>query len=133
MNSTENKRMMQAAFVELAKGNGQPFVETLSDDIVWTIAGHSPWSRSWRGKHEVMNGLIRPLFARFAETYTNEALQFIAEDDRVVIECRGKVQTKSGHRYDNHYCYVCRFENGKLSELTEYMDTELAMQALGAP
>jgi len=41
--------------------------------------------------------------------------------------------TRSGKPYDNHYCYVCRLADGKLRELTEYMDTELAASALGAP
>lgn len=128
-----NKQLMQSIFAELAKGNGKPFVAAMADDFSWTIPGHSTWSRTWRGKQAVMDELMRPLFARFANTYTNEAIRFIAEDDFVVVECRGKVMTKSGKPYDNHYCYVCRLADGQLRELTEYMDTELATAALGAP
>jgi ketosteroid isomerase-like protein len=133
MSTQENKRLMQAVFAELATGNGKSFVDAMADDIVWTIAGRSAWSRTWRGKQAVREELLRPLFARFADTYTNEAQRFIAEDDHVVIECRGRVTTKSGQRYDNVYCYLCRFADGKLRELTEYMDTDLALRALGAP
>ena len=97
------------------------------------IAGGTAWSRSWRGKQAVREQLLRPLFERFADTYTNEALRFIAEGDHVVVECRGRVMTKSGKRYDNHYCYICRLAGGRLVELTEYMDTALALDALGAP
>ena len=57
----------------------------------------------------------------------------VAEGDHVVVQCRGKVTTKAGQPYNNHYCFVCRLSGGKLRELTEYMDTELAAQALGAP
>ena len=135
MNATTqtNKQLMQSIFAELAKGNGKPFVAAMADDFSWIIPGHSTWSRTWRGKQAVMDELMRPLFARFANTYTNEATRFIAEDDFVVVECRGKVTTKSGKPYDNHYCYVCRLADGQLRELTEYMDTELATSALGAP
>ena len=128
-----NKALLQAAFAELAKGNGVPLVDLMADDFSWIIPGQSTWSREWRGKQAVREELFRPLFARFADTYTNEAKRFIAEDDFVVVECRGKVSTKSGKRYDNTYCYVCRMEGGLLRELTEYMDTELAASALGAP
>lgn len=128
-----NKALLQAAFAELAKGNGAPLVDLMADDFSWIIPGQSTWSREWRGKQAVREELFRPLFARFADTYTNEAKRFIAEDDFVVVECRGKVMTKSGKRYDNTYCYVCRMESGLLRELTEYMDTELAASALGAP
>ena len=137
MNTTtttqSNKQLMQSIFAELAKGNGKPFVAAMADDFCWIIPGHSTWSRTWRGKQQVIDELMRPLFARFANTYTNEATRFIAEDDFVVVECRGKVTTKSGKPYDNHYCYVCRLADGQLRELTEYMDTELATSALGAP
>lgn len=128
-----NKQLMQAIFAELAQGNGKPFVAAMADDFSWIIPGRSTWSRTWRGKQAVIDELMRPLFARFASTYTNEATRFIAEDDLVVVECRGKVTTKSGKPYDNHYCYVCRLAGGQLRELTEYMDTELATTALGAP
>jgi uncharacterized protein (TIGR02246 family) len=133
MSTQENKRLMQEVFAALAQGDGKPFVDAMADDFSWTITGHSAWSRTWRGKQAVREELFRPLFARFAGTYTNRAHRFIAEDDHVVVECRGDVTTKSGQRYDNAYCYVCRFADGKLHELTEYMDTDLATRALGAP
>lgn len=129
----QNKQLMQSIFAELAKGNAKPFGAAMADDFSWTISGSSAWSRTWRGKQAVMDGLMRPLFARFAGTYVNEAVRFVAEDDIVVVECRGRVMTRSGQRYDNHYCYVCRLADGQLRELTEYMDTELATAALGAP
>ena len=43
-----------------------------------------------------MTDLMRPLFAQFAGQYTNSAHRFIAEGDWVVVECRGKVNTKAG-------------------------------------
>jgi ketosteroid isomerase-like protein len=132
--STRHKETLQAVFAELAQGNGRPFVDTMADDFCWTIPGHSTWSGTWQGKQAVRELLFKPLFARFADTYTNRAHRFIAEGEHVVVECRGSVMTTSGKRYDNAYCYVCRFgEDGKLHELTEYMDTELAASALGAP
>jgi len=76
-----------------------------------------------------MQDLMRPLFAQFADQYINTAQTFIAEGDRVV-ECRGKVTTKSGKPYDNQYCWVCRLEGGKLKEVIEYMDTELVAKVL---
>jgi len=131
MSAAENKQLMQNIFSELAKGNGKPFVENLADDICWTIIGSTKWSRTYRGKEAVLAELLRPLFAQFADQYTNTAHRFIAEDDYVVVECRGRVTTKSGTPYNNNYCWVCRVSDGKLQELTEYLDTELVTAALG--
>ena len=131
MSAAENKQLMQNIFSELSKGNGKPFVESLANDFCWTITGSTKWSRTYRGKQEVIAELLRPLFAQFADQYTNTAHRFIAEDDYVVVECRGRVTTKSGAPYNNMYCWVCRVAGGKLQELTEYMDTELVSAALG--
>jgi ketosteroid isomerase-like protein len=57
----------------------------------------------------------------------------IAEGDYVVVEALGKVTTTSGRAYNNSYCYVCRLIGGKLVEITEYMDTEMAAAVLGPP
>jgi ketosteroid isomerase-like protein len=132
VSAAENKQLLQNIFSELSKGNGAPFVESLADDICWTIIGSTKWSGTYRGKQAVLNELLRPLFAQFADQYTNTAHRFIAEDDYVVVECRGRVTTKSGAPYNNTYCWICRFADGKLQELTEYLDTELVTAALGA-
>ena len=131
--AASNKQLMQSIFAELAQGNGRPFREAMADDFCWKIAGHASWSREWKGKQAVIEGLLKPLYERFATTYTNQADDFIAEGDKVVVQCRGDVMTKSGQRYDNHYCMVFRLQGGQLRELVEYMDTELATRALGAP
>jgi ketosteroid isomerase-like protein len=133
MSAAENKQLMQAIFAELAKGNGKPFVDAMAEDFCWIMIGTTKWSGTYRGKHAVRERLLKPLFAKFADPYTNTAQRFIAEDDYVVVECRGRVMTKSGMPYNNTYCYVCRLAGGKLRELTEYFDTELVTAALGDP
>lgn len=130
MSTTENKQLMQHIFSELSKGNGKPFVESLADDFCWTITGTTEWSKTYHGKQTVLTELLHPLFSQFENQYTNTAHRFIAEDDYVVVECRGNVTTKAGIPYNNRYCWVCRIAEGKLQELTEYLDTELVAAAL---
>ena len=133
MSAHENKQLLQDVFAQLAQGNGKPFVDAMAEDFSWKAIGTTAWSRPFRGKQAVMGELMRPLFAQFADRYTNTALRMIAEDDHVVVECRGRVTTKSGKQYNNEYCYVIRFADGKMRELTEYFDTELVTAALQPP
>lgn len=125
-----NKEALREAFDALAMGDGRPFMDLWADDCSWTIIGNTAWSGTYRGKEAVRKELMEPLFANFKTRYTNKATRFIAEDDHVVVECRGNVITKSGQPYDNTYCYVCRMADGKLKELTEYLDTELVTRVL---
>jgi ketosteroid isomerase-like protein len=133
VDATENKRLMQEVFAELAGGNGQPFVEALSEDVRWTIIGDTAWSGTWRGLASVRADLLDPLFAQFATPYRAEAVRLIAEGDHVVIESRGDVITKAGKPYRNTYCYVCRLVEGQVHELIEYCDTQLLTEALAPP
>jgi ketosteroid isomerase-like protein len=131
MGAAENKRLMQRICSELSKGNNAPFIESCADDFCWTVTGSTKWSGTYRGKQVVLNELVIPLFSHFADQFTYTAHRFIAEDDFVVVECSGRVTTKAGMPYNNTYCWVCRIADGKLQELTEYMDTELVTAALG--
>jgi hypothetical protein len=131
--AVDNKRLMEDVFAELAQGNGQPFMDALAEDIRWTVMGTGPWSRTYDGKRAVIDELMRPLFSQFAETYRNTATRMIADDEHVVVECRGEVTTKAGKPYNQRYCYVCRLGDGKVRELTEYLDTELVTSALETP
>jgi uncharacterized protein len=133
VSATENKRLMEDVFAELAKGNGRPFVAALAEDVRWTIIGSTAWSQSWEGFEAVRRDLLDPLFAQFETDYRNRAVRLIAEGDFVVIESRGDVITKSGKPYRNAYCYVCRLDHGRVSEITEYCDTELLTEALMPP
>jgi hypothetical protein len=49
----------------------------------------------------------------------------------VVVEHSGRNTTPDGRRYDNNYCWVCRFVEGQLREIHEYMDTRLVTETFG--
>jgi uncharacterized protein len=133
MGAAENKQLMADIFAGLAVGDGRRFIECLAEDFRWTITGTTPWSGTYRGKETVQKKLLQPLFAQFADRYTNALHRIVAEGDCVVVECRGKVTTKAGKPYNNSYCWVCRMVDGRLTELTEYLDTELVATALLPP
>jgi uncharacterized protein len=133
MNEITHKQRMQMVFAALADGDGRPFVEAMADDLCWTIAGHGRWAGTWCGKEVVRTQLLEPLFRQFAGVYRNRARRIVVDGDMVVVECRGEVATKTGHRYDNHYCYVIEMQHGRMHTLTEYMDTALAEAVLTPP
>lgn len=130
MNAAENKQLLQHVFAEMSNGNTKPFGEILADDLRWTIIGTTKYSKTYEGKQTVYKELLEPLFSQFANQYENHAHRFIAEDDFVVVQSRGRVTTKAGKEYNNEYCYVFRLEGGKVTELTEYCDTAMIDRTL---
>jgi ketosteroid isomerase-like protein len=133
MSAADNKRLMQEIFAEVANGNGTPFVDAMADDIRWTVTGTTPWSRTFEGKAAVLNDMFRPVLAQFAGQYAYSVSRFVAEDDIVVVEFKGRNTTNSGKPYNNAYCHLCRLEGGKLKEVVEYLDTQLLAEALQPP
>jgi ketosteroid isomerase-like protein len=134
MSTSDNKEALQSVFDAMALGNTRPFGELMADDCVWCSPGQSVWSGIWRGKQAMNEQLFVPLYKRFEGKYTNHALRFIADGNVVVVEARGRAALKGGGDYNNTYCFVCEFRaDGKLKQVTEYMDTDLAVRVLGAP
>lgn len=131
MNTAENKQLIQNIFGEMAQGNSRPLVEAMADDFCWTVTGNNRWSGTYQGKQAVLGQLLAVLRARIDGRVKTIAHRFIAEGDFVVVEARGNNVTKEGRPYNNAYCFVIRLEDGKLKEITEYMDTELVTAVLG--
>jgi ketosteroid isomerase-like protein len=133
MSTMQNKQLLQHLFAEVAQGNSRPFVDALADDFRWVIAGSSRWSRTFDGKQAVLNELFPLLRATLADRVRTRATRFIADGDQVVVEARGENTTRAGMPYNNTYCLVYTVRDGKLAEVVEYMDTDLALKALGDP
>ena len=133
MGASENKKIVQRIFDEMARGNSAPLLESLADDFRFVVMGSSKWSRSYDGKAAVLAELFAPLRARIEGRITTIPVRLIAEGDYVVVEARGRNTTRQGKAYDNTYCNVLRLEGGKFKEWTEYCDTTLVDAVLGDP
>jgi ketosteroid isomerase-like protein len=97
----DNKQRIQAIFEGLARGDARLFLDSLDEAAVWRMIGTTAWSGVYTGKAAIRSDLLAPLMAQFADRYLNTADAIIAEGDTVVVECRGKVTTKTGKPYDN--------------------------------
>jgi len=133
MQAAANKKIMQEIFAELGKGNSRPFVDSMAEEFSWTVTGTTKWSKKYAGKKAVVEELFGALRERLAPPIVVNATRFIADEDCVVVEARGKNTTKDAKPYNNAYCYVFRLAGGKLVEMTEYLDTELVTSVLGDP
>jgi len=132
MDAAENKRLLQDIFAAPARADARPFVAAMADDFRWTMVGSNPWARTYDGRQAVTGELFAALRARM-DRITTIAHRFIADGDHVAVEARGANTTRDGRPYCNRYCFVFRLADGKLAELTEYIDSELAAAVLGDP
>lgn len=52
-------------------------------------------------------------------------LDLLADGDRVAVEARGKATTSAGKPYNQQYLFLFDIKDGKISVMTEYLDTKL--------
>lgn len=131
MGAAENKQFITNMFAELSKGNADAFLGALADDVRFTIIGTTRYSGTFKGKQELIAKLLTPLNAQVEGGMTITPDNLIADGDFVAMQAHGKALSKNGRRYDNTYCHVFRIANGKVQEVTEYLDTELVTSAFG--
>lgn len=131
MGAAENKQLIQNMFAELSKGNAEAFLGNMADDVKFTIIGTTKYSGTCNGKQELIQKVLAPLTAQLEGGISLTPENFIADGEYVAMQARGKATTKSGKPYNNTYCQVFRIVNGKVQEVTEYLDTELVTSAFG--
>jgi uncharacterized protein len=129
MGASENKELVRTIF---ASSNPAAFLDAMADDVKFTLIGTTKYSGSFNGKQELVAKLFEPLFAALDENgirLTPDNL--IADGEFVVMQSRGKATGKNRLPYNNTYCHVFRVANGKICEITEYLDTELVTKVFG--
>ncbi len=132
MGMAENKQAVRHNFEQLANGNGAPLLDSLADDVQWTIIGTTSLSKTFNGKQDVIDGLLVPFGAALVDGHIHIHVDnMLGEGDFVVVQGRGEAMTKRGVAYNNTYCWVYRFWDGKIASITEYLDTELVTRAFG--
>ncbi|HZG23363.1 MAG TPA: nuclear transport factor 2 family protein [Chitinophagaceae bacterium] len=108
---------------EFAKGNLEFSAIYLADDIKWNILGNSPIT----GKDQVLEVSKMLQLESFPVITIKNT---VAEGDYVVVESTGEAKTKKGKPYNQTYCDVFRFNDGKLQEITTYLDTALSNESI---
>ena len=120
----ETVRKVNDAFLE---NNFEGFLDFCADDVQWTIVG----DRSVNGKETIRQWMSEMAKENPEPPKFSVIDPVIAEGDFVAMQARGKSTTKTGKSYNNTYCQVFRIVNGKVQQVTEYLDTELVTAAFG--
>ena len=130
MTAAANKKLMETILAGVAAGDRTLFVDAMADDVTMTVTGQYSWSQTFHVKESVLRDLYGYV-ASLVKQRRSVPFRLIADDEWVVVEARGDMETHAGERYDNHYCLLYRIENGKIREMREYQDSTLCERVLG--
>src|SRR5262249_3875640 len=105
MSAAANKKLMETIFASITAGDRTAFRDAYADEVAMPVTGQFSWSHTFHGKEAVwrdLHGYVQPLLKHRRTV----PFRFIADDEWVVVEARGDMETKAGVRYDNHYCLL---------------------------
>src|SRR5688572_12142963 len=131
MGVAENKQIVRSFYEAGNRGDFEACFDLISDEIVWRNIGSIKFSGVYRGKAELMEKLIGPLFGQLKAGIHSSVEKVFGEDDYVIALTSGSAETIDGRPYNNRYCHIIRLRDGKFVEVTEYFDTALAGSIFG--
>ena len=112
-------------FKGLEQGDGASFFEHVADKVDWIVEGTHPLAGHYKSKSDFVAGT----FAKLAKVLPNGAQlvveHLIVKDDQAVVELHSLATAKNGLKFDNRYCWVCRFVNRSIVEVRAYLDSAL--------
>jgi ketosteroid isomerase-like protein len=116
---------VRSIFKGLEQGDGARFFAHVDDKVDWIVQGTHPLAGHYKSKSDFLAGT----FARLAEALPQGAQlvveHLLVKDDQAVVELHSLATAKNGLRFDNRYCWVCRFANGMIVEVRAYLDSAL--------
>ncbi len=127
--AAQNKQLIQRAFDQWAAGTGN-FFDLLADDIEWTIAGSSPYSKTFTGKKPFLDQAAAPLTVRLSTPIVPKVRNLYADGDVVVAVWDGTATAKDGKPYRNTYSWVMTLQNGRITKALAFLDMAAYMDVI---
>ena len=116
---------VQEIFRSLECGDGKEFFDHVAEDVDWIVEGTHPLAGHYRSKSDFLAHTFEKLnkvLPQGAQLWVEHTL---VSGDWAVVELRSDATAKNGLRFDNRYCWVCRFVNGTIVGVRAYLDSAL--------
>jgi ketosteroid isomerase-like protein len=117
-----------AVFKNLESGNGDAFFEHVVENVDWTVEGTHPAAGRFRSKSELRAHAFDKVNRVMQNGLQLQTTNIIVGGDWAVVELHSLATAKNGLRFDNRYCWVCRFAGGKIAEVRAYLDSALEVR-----
>ena len=134
MSTDTTRALIDDFYGALQQGDRARLLEILAPDAVWIPPASAPIERT-EGAEAIVAALggdiVRQMFD-LSQPFGLEVRRTVVDGDVAVVQQRLTATAKAtGAAYDNQYCWVYEFRDGRLAVLEEYADTIVAGRAMG--
>lgn len=126
----DNVDVIEAAWEAFGRGDleGATGIADAAAEVV--IPDSVPWGGTYRGP-EGFREFLAKLYEHFEELKAVPEKILGADDDHVVVIARGTGKTKAGNPFEGRSAWLYRLQDGKVTEVEQFLDTAKALEALG--
>ena len=119
------------AFIRaLVSGDYDELAGCLTEDVVWHTA---PSARTppLEGRGEMLEFLRSGIERCYRTPGSLRPLMTVAADDKAICLVELRFETQAGTSYENQYCFAARFDDDRICEAWELLDTANWARQLG--
>ena len=129
----KNRRTVEIWYDALASGDSARMLGLQWEDVIYNIHGTTPVSGRFQGNDTLVREIFPKVFGRLQMDtfkFCTRGKIMCADDQRVVAFMQADGHALNGVRYNQTYCHVFGFRDGKIGEFWEFFDSVLAESAI---
>jgi len=123
-----DEQTVRSIFAGLEHGDGDAFFEHVADDVDWTVMGTHPLAGHYRSKSAFRTGTFGKLGKVLPDGAQLRVTNVVTAGDLAVVELVSEATARNGMRFDNHYCWIVRFERETIVEVRAYLDSAMVAE-----
>jgi len=128
MSNEKNIQTVKDFFAAIGRGDKERLLALVAEDIEWIIPGEDWPLAGTRHGHAGLADLLETA-SKSIETST-EPREFIAQGDKVLVIGFAKGKIKATNKaFEDHFVFAITVQNGKLTNIREYIDTQALARA----
>jgi uncharacterized protein len=119
---------VQEIFKGLETGDGEAFFKHVADGVDWTVMGTHPLAGHYRSKRAFQQATFDKLSKVLPKGAQLRVTNVITTANMAVIELVSDATARNGMRFDNHYCWIVRFDGDCIVEVRAYLDSAMVAE-----
>ena len=121
---------VRAIFRHMETGNRAGFLACVHDDVDWTVMGTHPLAGHYTSKA----AFVAATYERLKRLLIGDSLMTITgvlmAGETAIVEMQGRATAKNGDPYNNVFCWICTFRDGKIAKVRAYLDSALVQRLI---
>jgi uncharacterized protein len=123
-----DEHTVRSIFAGLEHGDGDSFFKHVANDVDWTVMGTHPLAGHYTSKDAFKKSTFSKLGKVLPDGTQLRVTNVIVAGDVAVVELVSDATARNGMRFDNHYCWVNRFDGNTIVEVRAYLDSAMVAE-----